>query len=247
MTTLKHLLENIRTGDMTIEEGLKILEDFPFLNLDDAKIDFHRELRKGYPESIFAPGKTLAQIRKIVEHMVEKGIIVITKANREIYEHVKDIGKSTFFEKCNLILIGEQKKKKTTGYILVVTAGTSDIPIAEEAAVTAEILGNKVKRLYDVGIAGIHRLLSHKDLLSQAQVIIAAAGMEGVLPGIITGLVSTPVIALPTSIGYGTGVRGLSAILSMLNSCAPGMVVVNVDNGYGAGIFAHQINRMGEK
>jgi NCAIR mutase (PurE)-related protein len=146
-----------------------------------------------------------------------------------------------------LILIGEPKKKKTKGYILVVTAGTSDIPIAEEAAVTAEILGNTVKRLYDVGIAGIHRLLSHKELFSQARIIIAAAGMEGVLPSVITGLVSTPVIALPTSIGYGTGIKGLSAILTMLNSCAPGMAVVNVDNGYGAGIFAHQINVMGEK
>ena len=247
MNRLQHLLENIRAGNMTIEEGLKILEDFPFLDLGDAKIDFHRELRKGFPESIFAPGKTLPQIRDIVEHMVGKNLIVITKANREIYESVKDLGKSTFFEKCNLILIGEQKKKKTTGYILVVTAGTSDIPIAEEAAVTAEILGNTVKRLYDVGIAGIHRILSHKKLLSQARVIIAAAGMEGVLPSIITGLVSTPVIALPTSIGYGTGIKGLSAILTMLNSCAPGMVVVNVDNGYGAGIFAHQINGMGEK
>lgn len=247
MTRLQHLLENIRAGNITIEEGLKILDDFPFLDLGYAKIDFHRELRKGFPESIFAPGKTLSQIRDIVEHMVGKGIIVITKANREIYESVKDLGKSTFFEKCNLILIGEQKKKKTTGYILVVTAGTSDIPIAEEAAVTAEILGNTVKRLYDVGIAGIHRLLPHKNLLAQARVIIAAAGMEGVLPSIITGLVSTPVIALPTSIGYGTGIKGLSAILTMLNSCAPGMVVVNVDNGYGAGIFAHQINGMGEK
>jgi len=247
MNRLQHLLENIRAGNMTIEEGLKILEDFPFLDLGDAKIDFHRELRKGFPESIFAPGKTLPQIRDIVEHMVGKNLIVITKANREIYESVKDLGKSTFFEKCNLILIGEQKKKQTTGYILVVTAGTSDIPIAEEAAVTAEILGNTVKRLYDVGIAGIHRILSHKKLLSQARVIIAAAGMEGVLPSIITGLVSTPVIALPTSIGYGTGIKGLSAILTMLNSCAPGMVVVNVDNGYGAGIFAHQINGMGEK
>ena len=247
MTRLQHLLENIRAGNITIEEGLKILEDFPFLDLGDAKIDFHRELRKGFPESIFAPGKTLSQIRDIVEHMVGKNLIVITKANREIYESVKDLGKSTFFEKCNLILIGEQKKKKTTGYILVVTAGTSDIPIAEEAAVTAEILGNTVKRLYDVGIAGIHRILSHKKLLAQARVIIAAAGMEGVLPSIVTGLVSTPVIALPTSIGYGTGIKGLSAILTMLNSCAPGMVVVNVDNGYGAGIFAHQINGMGEK
>ena len=247
MNRLQHLLENIRAGNMTIEEGLKILEDFPFLDLGDAKIDFHRELRKGFPESIFAPGKTLPQIRDIVEHMVGKNLIVITKANREIYESVKDLGKSTFFEKCNLILIGEQKKKQTTGYILVVTAGTSDIPIAEEAAVTAEILGNTVKRLYDVGIAGIHRILSHKKLLSQARVIIAAAGMEGVLPSIITGLVSTPVIALPTSIGYGTGIKGLSAILTMLNSCAPGMVVVNVDNGYGAGIFAHQINGMEEK
>jgi len=247
MTRLQHLLENIRAGNMTIEEGLKILEDFPFLDLGDAKIDFHRELRKGFPESIFAPGKTLPQIRDIVEHMVGKNLIVITKANREIYESVKNLGKSTFFEKCNLILIGEQKKKKTTGYILVVTAGTSDIPIAEEAAVTAEILGNTVKRLYDVGIAGVHRILSYKKLLSQARVIIAAAGMEGVLPSIITGLVSTPVIALPTSIGYGTGIKGLSAILTMLNSCAPGMVVVNVDNGYGAGIFAHQINGMEEK
>ncbi len=247
MTELQHLLEDIKAGNITIEEGLKTLENLPFLDLGEAKIDFHRELRKGFPESIFAPGKTISQIRKIVEHMVGKGIIVITKANKEIYESVKDLGKSTFFEKCNLILIGEQKKKKTNGYILVVTAGTSDISIAEEAAVTAEILGNTVKRLYDVGIAGIHRLLSHKQLLTQARIIIAAAGMEGVLPGIITGLVSTPVIALPTSIGYGTGIKGLSAILTMLNSCAPGMVVVNVDNGYGAGIFAHQINVMSEK
>jgi len=247
MTTLQHLLENIKAGKISIEEGLKNLEDLPFLDLDDAKIDFHRELRKGFPESIFAPGKTLSQIRKIVEHMVSKSVVVITKANKDIYESIKDLGKSTFFEKCNLILIGEPKKKKTKGYILVVTAGTSDIPIAEEAAVTAEILGNTVKRLYDVGIAGIHRLLSHKELFSKARIIIAAAGMEGVLPSVITGLVSTPVIALPTSIGYGTGIKGLSAILTMLNSCAPGMTVVNVDNGYGAGIFAHQVNVMSEK
>ena len=244
MTEMKQLLEKIRDKNMTVEEGLKILENFPFMDLGDIKIDVHRELRKGFPESIFAPGKTLSQIKRIVECMVDKELILITKANQEIFEYIKDMGKSTFFEKCNLILIGEQKKKKTMGYILVVTAGTSDIPIAEEAAVTAEILGNKVKRLYDVGIAGIHRLLSHKDLLAQARIIIATAGMEGVLPGIITGLVSAPVIALPTSIGYSTGIKGLSAILTMLNSCAPGMVVVNVDNGYGAGIFAHQINNM---
>jgi NCAIR mutase (PurE)-related protein len=247
MKDIKKILQNIKNGNITVEEATQMLKDLPFSDLGEVKIDFHRSLRKGVPEAIFAQGKSVTQIRRIVEKMSGKEMAVVTKANRNIYEKLKDLDDVTYYDKCKIILIGKKKKATQKNYILVVSAGTSDIPVAEEAAVIAEIMGNKVERLYDVGVAGLHRLLNYWTLLSHARVIIATAGMDGVLPGIISGLVAAPVIALPTSIGYGTGMDGLAAILTMLNSCSPGLAVVNIDNGYGAGIFAHLINNIGGK
>ena len=222
------------------------LRHLPFLDLGDIKIDMHRGLRKGIPEAIFAPRKTKEQILKIVKEMVGKDVLFITKASDDVYEAVKEFG-ARYYKKCNLIVIGGKRDVINEGYIAVVSAGTGDIPIAEEAAITAEMLGNEVRRVYDIGVAGIHRLLEFKELLAKANVIVATAGMDGVLPGIISSLFSPPVIALPTSIGYGTGLKGLAAMLTMLNSCSPGMAVVNIDNGFGAGIFAHQINSLRSK
>ncbi len=242
---IRKLLEDIQSGRISAEEGMKELRYLPFVDLHEIKVDSHRRMRTGIPEAIFAPGKSEEQIVKLVEKM--KGdIIFITKADERIYRAVKNFDDVTYHEKCGLIVIGKSEKK-SEGYIAVVTAGTGDIPAAEEAAATAEALGNKVERVYDVGAAGIHRLLEFKDTMSDARVIIATAGMDGVLPGIIASLFPAPVIALPTSIGYGTGTDGFAAMLTMLNSCSPGLAVVNIDNGFGAGVFAHRIAMTGKK
>ncbi len=243
---IKKILMDVQKGEIGIKEAMEKLRHLPFLDLGDIKIDMHRGLRKGIPEAIFAPGKTKEQILKIVRGMMGKDVLFITKTSDDVYEAVKEFN-ATYHKKCNLIVIGEKKEIINDGYIAVVSAGTGDIPIAEEAAVTAEVLGNEVKRVYDIGVAGIHRLLEFKELLANANVVIATAGMDGVLPGIISSLFSPPVIALPTSIGYGTGFKGLSAILTMLNSCSPGMAVVNIDNGFGAGVFAHLVNSLRRK
>jgi len=194
---IKKILMDVQKGEIGIKEAMEKLRHLPFLDLGDIKIDMHRGLRKGIPEAIFAPGKTKEQILKIVRGMMGKDVLFITKTSDDVYEVVKEFN-ATYHKKCNLIVIGEKKEIINDGYIVVVSAGTGDIPIAEEAAVTAEVLGNEVKRVYDIGVAGIHRLLEFKELLANANVVIATAGMDGVLPGIISSLFSPPVIALPT-------------------------------------------------
>lgn len=246
---IKEILEDIKSGRLEIDEALNALRSFPYEDLGFAKIDTHRSLRKGFAEVIFCPGKTIDQIVRIVENLKkEDGVILATKASLEIYEALRRVREDAFYyETARIVMIGRPKKEIETGTILVISGGTSDIPVAEEAAVTAEIMGNKVKRLYDVGVAGVHRLFNHKEKLFSANVIIVVAGMEGALSSIVIGMVEAPVIAVPTSVGYGASFKGLSALLTMLNSCAPGVVVVNIDNGFGAGYFANIINQMGKK
>ncbi|HEC82788.1 MAG TPA: nickel pincer cofactor biosynthesis protein LarB [Thermoplasmatales archaeon] len=239
---IEKILRKVKNNEISIEDAKKMLEGLPFKDLEFAKIDFHRRLRRGIPEIIYAPGKTKEQIKKIVMEMLNKEKILISKANEEIYDELKEIKNCRYYEKCGIIAIGE-KEEKGEGYILVVSGGTSDISVAEESAVTAEELGNRVKRIYDIGVAGVHRLINYAEEIKNANVVIAVAGMDGILPTIISNFTSAPVIAVPTSTGYGTGINGLSALMSMLNTCSPGIAVVNIDNGVGAGVFAHLINR----
>lgn len=241
---LKHLLVSIQQGNVSITEGLEILKDLPFKDLDFAKIDNHRELRQNFPEIIYCPGKTLEQIKKIATYLAQNSKnIIASRADETIYQVLKEIYPDTqYYPLARMAILHRNPVKVNKGLILVVSGGTADIPVAEEAALTAEIMGNTVERLYDVGVAGLHRLLAHLDLLKKANVLIVVAGMEGALPSVVGGIVARPVIAVPTSIGYGSNFQGLSALLSMLNSCAAGVGVVNIDNGLGAGRLAAMIN-----
>ncbi|ACA45528.1 nickel pincer cofactor biosynthesis protein LarB [Clostridium botulinum] len=243
---IKKLLLDIKSDKISLEDGVDILQDLPFKDLGYAKIDNHREMRVGYPEVIYCAGKTVDQIKGIIEFMLTKeNNILGTRATKEAYEEVKEIcPEAEYNELARTIVIKKREVKSKGGYIAVVTAGTSDIPVSEEAAVTAEIFGNKVERIYDVGVAGIHRLFDKLELIRGARVIVVAAGMEGALASVVGGLVDKPVIAVPTSIGYGANFQGLSALLSMLNSCASGVSVVNIDNGFGAGYLASMINNL---
>lgn len=246
---LKGLLEKIQRGEITVEEGIRKLKVLPFEDLGYAKIDYHRNIRTGYPEVIFCQGKKLEHIVGIVKKMLEReNNILATRATPEVYEAIKKITKDVeYHELARIVVVKRREIKKSKGIVLVATGGTADLPVAEEAAVTAEVLGNTVDRLYDVGVAGIHRLLTNSERLMRARVIIAVAGMEGALASVIGGLVDSPVIAVPTSVGYGANFRGLSALLTMLNSCASGIGVVNIDNGFGAGYLASMINKIGEQ
>lgn len=241
---IKKLLKDVRAGKVEIGDALTVLKSLPYEDIGFAKIDTHRDLRKGFPEVVFCEGKTLRQISKIVESISSRGeFAMLTKANREVYEAAADIRKDVVFhETAKIVLIGKRRGKKTKKTVLVISAGTSDEPVAEESAVTAEAMGNTVERLYDVGVAGIHRLFDNIEKLFHANVIIVVAGMDGVLASIVGGMVDKPVIAVPTSVGYGANFDGLAALLTMLNCCAPGVVVVNIDNGFGAGYFAGVIN-----
>ncbi|MHB8034303.1 1-(5-phosphoribosyl)-5-amino-4-imidazole-carboxylate carboxylase [Clostridium botulinum] len=243
---IKKLLLDIKSDKISLEDGVDILQDLPFKDLGYAKIDNHREMRVGYPEVIYCAGKTVDQIKGIIEFMLTKeNNILGTRATKEAYEEVKKIcPEAEYNELARTIVIKKREVKSKGGYIAVVTAGTSDIPVSEEAAVTAEIFSNKVERIYDVGVAGIHRLFDKLELIRGARVIVVAAGMEGALASVVGGLVDKPVIAVPTSIGYGANFQGLSALLSMLNSCASGVSVVNIDNGFGAGYLASMINNL---
>lgn len=242
----RELLESVKNGSLTIDKALEDLKDLPFKDLGYAKVDNHRELRVGYPEVIYCEGKTPEQIRGIVEIMLARGSDILgTRASEEAYKLVKEIcPKAEYSKMARTITIKNKEPEITNTYISIVTAGTSDIPVAEEAAVTAEIFGNKVERIYDVGVAGIHRLFDKIDLIRGAKIIVVAAGMEGALASVIGGLVDKPVIAVPTSVGYGANFGGLSALLCMLNSCASGISVVNIDNGFGAGYLASMINKL---
>ncbi len=246
---IRHLLEKVRSGKIKVEEALEKLKILPYQDLGFAKIDTHRELRRDYPEVIFCPGKTPGQIAHIAERMREnKSTVMAVRATREIYRAIKNsLPEVRYFEKAKIAVVGERKEKAGPHTILVVSGGTADMPVAEEAAVTAEIMNNRVDRLYDVGVAGIHRLFDNKDKLFSANVLVVVAGMEGALPSVVGGLVSKPVIAVPTSVGYGASFKGVSALLTMLNSCAPGIAVVNIDNGFGAGYMASLINHMGKE
>ncbi len=242
------LLNQVRNGDVSPQEALLRLKMAPFEDLGYAKIDHHRGLRHGIPEVIFGAGKTAEQIAGIIAAMKEQGQtnILVTRVTPEKADALRALAEIDYDPVSRIAIHGKRFEPSTKSYIAVVAAGTSDIPIAEEAAVTAEALGNRVQRVYDVGVAGLHRLLSRLDVLMSAKVLVAVAGMEGALATVVGGLVSCPVIAVPTSIGYGANFSGLSALLSMLNSCAGNVSVVNIDNGFGGGYLASLINHIGE-
>ncbi|MBR4776186.1 MAG: nickel pincer cofactor biosynthesis protein LarB [Lachnospiraceae bacterium] len=240
-------LEALSRGEITVEEALLALKTKPFEDIGFAKVDTHRAIRQGVAEVIFGSGKTTEQIKGIVNTMLEAGqkTILITRLSKESAKELKKDFELDYRAEARIGIIGKAAGASGIGKIVVATGGTSDIPVAEEAAVTAESFGNEVVRLYDVGVAGLHRLLAKIDDIMSASVIIAIAGMEGALASVIGGLADCPVIAVPTSVGYGASFEGLSALLSMLNSCASGVSVVNIDNGFGAGYLAHMINHMG--
>lgn len=243
---IKQLLEEVRNGKVSVEEALLQIKKQPFEDLGFAKVDLHRKLRQGTAEVIYGAGKTVEQICGIINSMKVSGQknILITRLDEEKAREVNLKTSLDYKKDARIGIVGDFPEPDGIGKILVATGGTSDIPVAEEAAVTAEFLGNSVTRLYDVGVAGLHRLLSHLDEIMSASVIIAVAGMEGALASVIGGLADCPVIAVPTSVGYGASFSGLSALLSMLNSCASGVSVVNIDNGFGAGFLASRINHI---
>lgn len=242
-------LEEVRNGTVSVEEALLSLKKKPFEDIGFAKVDTHRKLRQGVAEVIYGAGKTPEQMIRIISAMKDNGqeTILITRLSKESAERIQTVHEMKYYQDGRCGIVGEMPEPDGIGHIVIATGGTSDIPVAEEAALTAEILGNKVIRLYDVGVAGLHRTLSHLEELMSASVVIAIAGMEGALASVLGGLVDCPVIAVPTSIGYGASFGGLSALLSMLNSCASGVSVVNIDNGFGAGYLAGMINHMADR
>ncbi|MCK4460715.1 MAG: nickel pincer cofactor biosynthesis protein LarB [candidate division Zixibacteria bacterium] len=244
--SLRWLLESLSEGKVDVDQALERLKGLPYDDIGFAKLDTHRDLRRGFPEVVFCMGKTAAQVSEIMTALGRgERLVMATKATADLYAAVKErCPEAVYHEAAQIILSGPMPEPRTEKNIAVVSAGTSDMPIAEEAAVTAESMGNPVERLYDIGVAGIHRLLHNKEKLFAANVIIVVAGMEGALASVVGGMVSSPVIAVPTSIGYGASFNGLAPLLSMLNCCAPGVVVVNIDNGFGAGYSAAVINQM---
>ena len=246
---IRSLLEGIQNGSVSVDDALLQLKQQPFEDIGYAKVDMHRRIRQGAGEVIYGAGKTAQQIEGILTAMVSHGQenVLITRLDAEKAAAVKETHPITYYPEAGIGILGRMEAPHGMGTIVVATGGTSDINVAEEAALTAEFLGNQVLRLYDVGVAGIHRLLSHSAELMSASVIIAVAGMEGALASVIGGLVDCPVIAVPTSVGYGAAFGGIAALLSMLNSCASGTAVVNIDNGFGAGYMASTINHMEAK
>lgn len=242
---MKEILKDYKNGKIDIKEVLEIIKGLPYEDLGFAKIDTHREMRKGFPETVFCSGKTIPQIITILKKMNEgNSNILATKANKTIYKEVGEkFPQAKYNDLAKTISIKKNKPDLKKGLILIITAGTSDIPIAEEAVVTAEIMGNTVEKAYDVGVAGVHRVLDIREKMEKATVIIVVAGMEGALASIVGGLTSKPVIAVPTSVGYGSSFKGIAPLLTMMNSCAEGVVVVNIDNGFGAAYFASLINK----
>lgn len=248
-TDIRKLLEGVQDGAVSVDEALLKIKTKPFEDIGYAKVDLHRQVRQGAAEVIYGAGKTPEQIIGIVKTMVANGqdTILITRLSEEAAQKVDEAHPLTYYREARCAVVGDFPKPNGIGRIVVATGGTSDIPVAEEAALTAQVLGNEVLRLYDVGVAGLHRTLQHLDELMDASVVIAIAGMEGALASVLGGLVDCPVIAVPTSVGYGASFHGLSALLSMLNSCASGVSVVNIDNGFGAGFLASRINHMNVK
>jgi pyridinium-3,5-biscarboxylic acid mononucleotide synthase len=242
---LKNLLKDVEAGRVTVDDAIERLRHLPFENLGFATVDHHRSLRQGFPEVVFGSGKSPEQIAAIARRLLEHSSnVLITRANAAAFELVRNLEDSAVFhESCGAISIARDRTERGRGTVAVVTAGTSDIPVADEALVTLEIMGNRVSSLYDVGVAGIHRVLTQRAVLQSAKVIVCVAGMEGALPSVVGGLVAVPVIAVPTSVGYGASFQGIAALLGMLNSCASNVSVVNIDNGFGAGFVASLINR----
>jgi len=245
---LLELLNKVKAKKLPPRKALEYLKTLPFEDLGFARVDLHRHLRKGFPEVIYCQGKSVEQIIKIAQKIKQSGSVVLgTRMEREVFQQVKPyFHEAKYYPQARIFILESERRgtHKLKGNILVISAGTSDIPVAEEAALTCEVMGNRVQRLYDVGVAGIHRFLAHIDKLKKAKVIIVVAGMEGALPSVVSGLVDKLVIAVPTSIGYGTSFGGVAALLAMLNSCASGVVVVNIDNGFGAGCAASLINQL---
>ncbi len=246
---IRELLSRVKEGSVSVEEAFLILKKAPFEDIDYAKVDLHRKIRQGAAEVIYGEGKTAEQIAGIVDVMKNNGqkTILITRLSQEKAEKLFRETGMKYYGEAGVGIIGELPEKTGWGRIVVATGGTSDIPVAEEAALTAEVFGNEVVRIYDVGVSGLHRLLSRLDDIMDASVIIAVAGMEGALASVIGGLADCPVIAVPTSVGYGTSFGGVTALLSMLNSCSGGVSVVNIDNGFGAGFLANRINHVGRE
>jgi len=243
---VEKLLKDVKQGETTIEEAMEVLKNFPYTDLGFARIDHHREMRTGYPEIIYCAGKSIEQVREIFMVMAEKENNVIgTRANIEMYEAVRGIlSAAVYYPIARIISLQKKKPVVPESRIAIITAGTSDMPVAEEAAITAELLGNNVLRIYDAGVAGIHRLVDKLPEIRKCRVIIVIAGMEGALASVVGGLVDKPVIAVPTSVGYGANFGGISALLAMLTSCSTGVTVVNIDNGFGAGFAASMINKI---
>lgn len=250
LPTIRDLLEQVHSGAVGVPEAEERLQQFlrelPFEDLGFAKVDHHRALRQGLPEVILGAGKTPAQIKAIAGRIVARGqSLLVTRTNEEAYQLVRqEVPEAVFHAEARAITLQQKDMEPGHGVVLVASAGTSDLSVAEEAAVTATLMGNQVDRLYDVGVAGIHRLLSAQNRLTAARVIVVVAGMEGALPSVVAGLVRVPVIAVPTSVGYGTSFGGIAALLGMLNSCSNGVAVVNIDNGFGAATIASLINHL---
>ncbi len=244
--SLRRLLEGVRDGATAPEEALERLSVLPYENLGFATLDHHRALRHGFPEVVFCQGKTPAQVAAIMERLAARGPVALgTRATPEVYAAVRErVPAARYHDLARAITVGAVPEASRTAGVTVVSAGTADLPVAEEAALTAELMGHTVDRIYDVGVAGLHRLLAQLERLRRARVVVVVAGMEGALPSVVAGLLDAPVIAVPTSVGYGASFGGLSALLGMLNSCSSGIAVVNIDNGFGAGTMAAMINRL---
>lgn len=242
---LRALLDSVARGETPVDDAARELSRLPYADLGHAKVDHHRELRCGFPEVIFCEGKSPSQVRSIAREILERGNVMLgTRASAAHYQSVGQVAlDARYFEDSRLIVVDRRAEPPSVGDIIVASGGTADSPVAEEAAITAEVMGNRVTRIYDAGVAGIHRLLAHEQQLRSANVIIAVAGMEGALPSLVAGLVACPVIAVPTSVGYGASFGGIAALLTMLNSCASGVGVVNIDNGFGAAALASRINQ----
>ncbi len=243
---LRSLLEQVRAGAVDVDQALELMRHMPFETLGYATIDHHRAIRVGMPEVVFGKGKTVEQTVSIASRLLERASnVLVTRTTREVFESLREkFPEAEYFPLSGALRVWRDRSPKGKGKLMVISAGTTDLPVAEEAVVTAEVMGNEVVQVHDVGVAGIHRLLGHYDLIRQARVIVVCAGMEGALPSAVGGMVSCPVIAVPTSVGYGASFHGLAALLGMLNSCASNVSVVNIDNGFGGGYVASLINRL---
>jgi NCAIR mutase (PurE)-related protein len=245
---LEQLLRQVHEGGVTVTQALQRLRSMPFEDLGFASLDHHRALRQGFPEVVLCEGKTAAQVIAITRSFIKKrGPFLATRAEPAVARAIRRLDRRARYHADARIVSISAPSQRPVGHVLVISAGTADVPVAEEARVTAEVMGSRVERLYDVGVAGIHRLLGRKERLFEARVIIVVAGMDGALPSVVGGLVECPVVAVPTSRGYGASFGGLAALLTMLNSCAAGVGVMNIDNGFGAGCLAHRINTLGVK